>query len=255
MQRPMIGHRSGAMEQLLAGIAAPLARLFRTSRPVLVGTTSATGSWRWRCGMAYGAAPVARERLVQRALRESGACLRQGVRPARRAARLRRRARHAARHAAADAGRRGDPGALGESTGVLQDVEALSSVVRDFDDVLLLVDAVTSLAGSPWRRNRWGGGSTSSSPARRRRSRCRRGWRLAPLRTDARAGPRTLPARGLYFRSRELPGSHDQAISRLTPARGIAAVRPRGPARADRARGRREGRWRRHDAMRRRVEE
>src|SRR3989454_7105571 len=43
MQRPMIGHRSGAMEQLLAGIEAPLARLFRTARPVLVGTTSATG--------------------------------------------------------------------------------------------------------------------------------------------------------------------------------------------------------------------
>src|SRR5207249_4598416 len=43
MQRPMIGHRSGAMEQLLAGMEAPLARLFRTSRPVLVGTTSATG--------------------------------------------------------------------------------------------------------------------------------------------------------------------------------------------------------------------
>src|SRR5437016_1301840 len=43
MQRPMIGHRSGAMEQLLAGIEAPLAQLFRTSRPVLVGTTSATG--------------------------------------------------------------------------------------------------------------------------------------------------------------------------------------------------------------------
>src|SRR5256885_10211628 len=38
MQRPMIGHRSGAMEQLLAGIEAPLARLLRTARPVLVGT-------------------------------------------------------------------------------------------------------------------------------------------------------------------------------------------------------------------------
>ncbi len=32
MQRPMIGHRSGAMEQLLAGIAPGLVRLFRTSR-------------------------------------------------------------------------------------------------------------------------------------------------------------------------------------------------------------------------------
>src|SRR2546425_6715906 len=35
------------------------------------------------------------------------------------------------------------------STGVLQDVPALAAVVREFDDVLLLVDAVTSLAGSP----------------------------------------------------------------------------------------------------------
>src|SRR5436190_23838765 len=43
MQRPMIGHRSGAMEQLLARLEAPLAGLFRTARPVLVGTTSATG--------------------------------------------------------------------------------------------------------------------------------------------------------------------------------------------------------------------
>src|SRR5947207_5716865 len=43
MERPMIGCRAGAMEQLLAGIEAPLARLFRTSHPVLVGTTSATG--------------------------------------------------------------------------------------------------------------------------------------------------------------------------------------------------------------------
>src|SRR5881409_4095857 len=43
MQRPMIGHRSGAMEQLLAGMAPGLARLFRTTRRVLVGTTSATG--------------------------------------------------------------------------------------------------------------------------------------------------------------------------------------------------------------------
>src|SRR2546426_6721978 len=43
MQRPMIGHRSGAMEQLLAGMAPGLARLFRTTRTVLVGTTSATG--------------------------------------------------------------------------------------------------------------------------------------------------------------------------------------------------------------------
>src|SRR3989454_6998031 len=42
------------------------------------------------------------------------------------------------------------------STGVLQDVAALAAVVREFDDVLLLVDAVTSLAGSPVETDRWG---------------------------------------------------------------------------------------------------
>jgi len=43
MQRPMIGHRSSAMAALLQGVAPRLAALCRTSRPVLVGTTSATG--------------------------------------------------------------------------------------------------------------------------------------------------------------------------------------------------------------------
>ena len=40
---PMIGHRSGAMEQLLQKMAPQLQALARTSRTVLIGTTSATG--------------------------------------------------------------------------------------------------------------------------------------------------------------------------------------------------------------------
>ena len=43
MQRSMIGHRSSAMEELMRGMAPGLAALFRTSRTVLIGTTSATG--------------------------------------------------------------------------------------------------------------------------------------------------------------------------------------------------------------------
>src|SRR5207245_8990235 len=42
------------------------------------------------------------------------------------------------------------------STGVLQDAEALAAAAREFDDVLVLVDAVTSLAGSPVEPDRWG---------------------------------------------------------------------------------------------------
>src|SRR3989441_7895689 len=43
MLRPMIGHRSSRMEELLAGMAPRLQALCRTRRTVLVGTTSATG--------------------------------------------------------------------------------------------------------------------------------------------------------------------------------------------------------------------
>jgi aspartate aminotransferase-like enzyme len=60
MQRPMIGHRSSAMEQLMAGMVQPLSRLFRTSRPVLVGTASATGFMEMavRNGVARRALPL-----------------------------------------------------------------------------------------------------------------------------------------------------------------------------------------------------
>src|SRR5207302_4712346 len=43
MLRPMIGHRSSAMEQMLQGMAPRLQALCRTGRTVLIGTTSATG--------------------------------------------------------------------------------------------------------------------------------------------------------------------------------------------------------------------
>ena len=43
MVRPMIGHRSSAMEKLLQGVAPKLSALARTNRPVLIGTNSATG--------------------------------------------------------------------------------------------------------------------------------------------------------------------------------------------------------------------
>jgi aspartate aminotransferase-like enzyme len=43
MTRPVIGHRGRALTSLLEGVDAPLRGLFRTSRPVYVATASATG--------------------------------------------------------------------------------------------------------------------------------------------------------------------------------------------------------------------
>src|SRR5256884_4025796 len=83
MQRPMIGHRSGAMEQLLAGIEAPLARLFRTSRPVLVGTTSATGFMEMavRNGVRHRALSLVNGSFSARVAEVGSACGKASVRP------------------------------------------------------------------------------------------------------------------------------------------------------------------------------
>jgi len=187
-------------------IAAPLARLFRSFPARALGHHVGHGFMRWRCGMAYGRRrPVARERLVQRALRESGlrACDKECVRldvPSACAVEpdmLRDTLRRTA-------GRRRLTLVHSEtSTGVLQDVEALSSVVRDFDDVLLLVGRGSPRCGLSRGDGSLGrGGSTFVlTGSQIGGSRWPPGlafWRR--LRTDARAGPH--PARtGLYFDS------------------------------------------------------
>src|SRR5882724_6519641 len=157
MQRPMIGHRSGAMEQLLAGIEAPLAQLFRTSRPVLVGTTSATGFMEMavRNGVRRRALSLVNGAFSERFAHLVTACGKECVRldvplggavePDMLRDALKRTPVDAVTLAHSET-----------STGVLQDVGALAQVVREFDDVLFLVDAVTSMAGLPVETDAWG---------------------------------------------------------------------------------------------------
>src|SRR5207237_5617405 len=81
------------------------------------------------------------------------------------------------------------------------DVSARAAVVREFDDVVLLVDAVTSLAGSPVETDRWGGAGgldfvlTGSQKALALPPGLALG--VASERMVERA--KTLPGRGLYF--------------------------------------------------------
>src|SRR5438067_912985 len=156
MQRPMIGHRSSAMEQLLGGLEPPLARLFQTSRLVLVGTTSATGFM---------------ELAVRNGVRHRALCLVNGSFSERFANLVRACGKDCVRldvplgcvveaDVLRDALRRTPVDAVTlvhseTSTGALQDLEALAAVVHEFDDVLLLVDAVTSLAATPVETDRW----------------------------------------------------------------------------------------------------
>src|SRR5881409_1954212 len=253
MQRPMIGHRSGAMEQLLAGIEAPLARLFRTSRPVLVGTTSATGFMEMavRNGVRHRALSLVNGSFSERFAKLVSACGKECVRLdvppgcAVEADMLR------------DTLRRTPVDAVTlvhseTSTGVLQDVEALAAVVREFDDVLLLVDAVTSLAGSPVEPDRWGLDLVLTGSQKALALPPGLALAVASERMQQRA--RTLPGRGLYFDLVSFTEAMTKHQPTNTPAISLLFALETQLGRIDREGGV-EARWRRHEAMRRRVED
>jgi len=136
------------------------------------------------------------------------------------------------------------------STGVLQDLEALAAVVREFDDVLLLADAVTSVAGSPVETDRWqldfaltGSQKALALPP---------GLALVWRPSACSSAPRPSPPRAL-LRPRELHGGDGQAPPTNTPAISLLYALETQLARIERDGGV-EARWRRHDAMRSRVE-
>jgi predicted phosphoserine aminotransferase len=253
MQRPMIGHRSAAMEQLLAGIEPPLARLFRTSRPVLVGTTSATGFMEMavRNGVRQRALSVVNGSFSERFANLVRACGKECIRldvppgcavePDLLRDTLRRTPVDAVTLVHSET-----------STGVLQDVEALAGVVREFDDVLFLVDAVTSLAGSPVETDRWqldfvltGSQKALALPP---------GLALGAASERMLERARMLPARGLYFDLVSFLEATTKHQPTNTPAISLFFALETQLARIEREGGA-EARWRRHDAMRRRVEE
>ncbi|HXF96509.1 MAG TPA: alanine--glyoxylate aminotransferase family protein [Gemmatimonadales bacterium] len=253
MQRPMIGHRSPAMEGLLRSMAPGLAALFRTTRPVLIGTTSATGFMELavRNGVRRRALSLVSgafgERFATLVAASGKECVRLevplgcAVEPDMLRDALRRTPVDAVTMVHSET-----------STGVLQDVEALAAVAREFDDVLVLVDAVTSLAGSPVEPDRWGldFAFTGSQKALALPPGLALG--VASQRMLERA--KALPDRGLYF---DLV-SFEQATTKFqptnTPAISLLYALEVQLGRIA-AEGGVEARWRRHEAMRRRVED
>jgi len=253
MQRPMIGHRSGAMEKLLEGIAPALGRVFRTSAPVLVGTASATGFMELavRNGVRRRALSLVNGAFSDRFARLVGACGKESIR-------LDVRLGCAIEpDVLRDALRRTPVDAVTlvhseTSTGVLQDVAGLARVVREFDDVLLLVDAVTSLAGSPVEPDAWGLDFTFTGS--QKALALPPGLALGVASERMRERAKTLPARGQYFDLVTFEEATRKFQPTNTPALSLFYALETQLARIERDGGI-EGRWRRHEDMRRRVED
>jgi predicted phosphoserine aminotransferase len=253
MARPMIGHRSSGMEKLLQGVAPKLGALARTKHPVLIGTTSATGFMEMavRNGVRRRALSLVNGAFSDRFAALVGSCGKEGIRldvplgSAVEPEMLR------------DALRRTPVDAVTcvhseTSTGVLQDVAGYAEVVKEFDDVLLLVDAVTSMAGSPVETDKWnldfvftGSQKALALPP---------GLALAAASDRMLERAKTLEGRGAYFDLVTFTAAMAKFQPTNTPAISLLYALETQLGRIDREGGI-EARWQRHDAMRHRVEE
>jgi len=137
------------------------------------------------------------------------------------------------------------------STGVLQDVAGLSRVVHEFPDVLFLVDAVTSMAGSPVETDGWDLDFVFTGS--------QKALALPPGLAVGVASPRmlerakTLPSRGLYFDVITFEKASAKFQPTNTPAISLFYALDVQLERID-AEGGIEARWKRHEAMRQTTE-
>ena len=251
--RPIIPHRGRDMQELLRGMSGPLKALFRTKRQVFVGTCAATGFMEMaiRSGTKHRVLSLVGGPFGERFAAIAAACGREVVR------------------LDVPLGRTVEPDMLRDamvrsevdsvtvvhsetSTGALAPLADLASVVHDFGDVLLLVDAVTSLAGSPVETEEWrldfvftGSQKALALPP---------GLALGTVSERMLERAKKVPERGAYL---DLV-AHEEAFADSqptnTPAISLLYALDVQLKRIE-AGGGLEARWERHEAMRRTVED
>ena len=156
LTKPMIPHRGRSMTDLLSGMSGPLQELFRTEGRPVVGTCAATAFMEMavRSGVRHRVLSLVSGAFGRRFAALAQACGRDVITlevP------LGGTVEPDMLH---DALKRSDVDAVTlvhseTSTGALAPLAELAEVVHQFDDVMLLVDAVTSLAGSPVETDAW----------------------------------------------------------------------------------------------------
>ncbi|MCP4200641.1 MAG: alanine--glyoxylate aminotransferase family protein [bacterium] len=157
MTRPIVPHRSPEFKKLWTSIGERLKLVFRTRRDVLIATSSATFALeaalvslapRSALSLVNGAfserwLAIARSRGI--ASEELAVPWGSAVDPDRLRARLKEHRPEVVTMVHCET-----------STGVLNPIAALARVVREESDALVLVDAVSSLAGTPVESDDWG---------------------------------------------------------------------------------------------------
>lgn len=154
--RPMIGHRGKGMEELLGQIQPALQRVFRTSRPVYISSSSATGLMEGalRNGARSRVLSLVNGAFSDRFHKIALACgLEADVLEAEWGA------AHTPDQLAA-ALRKGNYDAVTvvhseTSTGALNPIAELAAVTHAAGDVVLLVDSVSGVAGVPVETDAW----------------------------------------------------------------------------------------------------
>jgi predicted phosphoserine aminotransferase len=250
--RPMIGHRSSKTEELLAEIAPGLKAVFRTTGPVFIATCSATGLM---------------EAAVRGGVRRKVLCLVNGAFSQRFAdiAAACGREVHAAK---IEQGRTFEPDHVRallkesgadavtlvhseSSSGALNPVGEIAAAVREAGDVMVLVDGVTSVGGSPVETDAWGLDFVITGSQKALALPPGLAFGVASERMLQRA--KSLPGRGVYL---DIVPYDEQIRKNQTPYTPAVSLFYALHAQLVRiaASGGIEARWARHDAMRQTVE-
>jgi len=217
MIHPMIPHRSSAMEKLLQGMAPKLGALARTSRPVFVGTTSATGFMEMavRNGVRRRALSLVNGAFSERFAGIVSACGKECIR-------------------------------LDVPLGSAVEPDMLRDALKRTP-----VDAVTSMAGSPVETDRWALDFVFTGSQKALALPPGLALGVASERLVERA--QTLEERGAYFDVISFLTATTKFQPTNTPAISLLFALDVQLNRIEREGGI-EARWKRHDAMRRRVE-
>ena len=250
--RPMIGHRGPETEALLGAVDQPLRAMFRTTRPVMIATCSATGFMEAaiRCGVKKKVLCLVNGAFSQRFADIATACGKEVQ-----VAKVEGGKTHEAddvRKLLKESGADAVTVVHSESaTGALAPLAEISSVVREAGDVMMLVDGVTSVGGSPVETDAWGLDFVLTGSQKALALPPGLALGVASDRLLARA--RALPGRGIYL---DLVAYDEQIRKNQTPYTPGVSLLYALHAQMGRIieSGGIEARWQRHDYMRALVE-